>query len=132
MTQTMTQSKQIYRCEICGNIVEVEHIGAGTLVCCGEDMLLEDENKDMANAQKHIPVIVEDQDGVGVKITIGEILHPMTEEHHLDWVQVHTTFGDIRKKLELGEAPIFVLPNLQKEDILGIRSYCNEHGLYVS
>ena len=132
MKQTMTQVKQIYHCEICGNVVEVERMGVGTLVCCGQDMLLEDENRDMANAQKHIPVIVEDQDGLGVKITIGEILHPMTEEHHLDWVQIMTVAGDIRKKMELGEAPVLVLPNLKKEEILGIRSYCNVHGLYVS
>lgn len=131
MAGTMTQTNQIYKCDICGNVVEVEHIGVGTLVCCGQEMRLEEENRDMSNAQKHIPVIVEDQEG-GIKITIGEILHPMTEEHHLDWVQIRTANGDIRIRMDLGESPVVELPHLQKSDILGIRSYCNIHGMYVS
>lgn len=126
----MTELKQIYRCEVCGNVVEMERAGAGVLVCCGKEMVLEEENRDMTNAQKHIPVIIDSPDGL--KIVIGEILHPMTEEHHIEWVQVITPYGEIRRRVQLGEEPIIYLPFLGKDDVLGIRSYCNVHGMYVS
>jgi len=122
----------MYKCEICGNVVEVERIGAGTLVCCGQDMNLEKDNEADADARKHVPRIVEEDDGEGIKITIGEILHPMTEEHHIEWVQIMTPYGDIRVKLEVGHEPVVRLPFLKRSDIQGIRSYCNQHALYVS
>ena len=71
----MTERLQVYKCEICGNIVEVLHVGVGTLVCCGQPMALLAENSVDAAKEKHVPV-VEKIDG-GFKVTVGSVAHPM-------------------------------------------------------
>ena len=77
---------QIYKCSLCGNIVEVVHVGGGTLVCCGKDMDLVAENTTDAAQEKHVPV-VEKVDG-GYKVTVGSVAHPMEEAHLIQWVQL--------------------------------------------
>jgi len=125
----MTQSKQIYKCEICGNMVEVVHIGVGTLVCCNQEMALIPENSTVGEAKKHIPMITEESTG-GSRVTIGEIFHPMTEEHHIEWIEVTTLNGVFKHKPKIGTEPSLKLP-VPVSEIKEVRAYCNLHGLYV-
>ncbi|MCB2305201.1 desulfoferrodoxin [Clostridium estertheticum] len=122
----MTELRQIYKCEICGNIVEVVHNAGGTLVCCGKDMTLQVENTTDAAVEKHVPVS-EKIDG-GIKVKVGAVQHPSLEEHHIEFIEVHTENKVYRKFLKPGEKPEaeFKL----EEEVLFVREYCNLHGLW--
>ena len=122
----MTELRQIYKCEICGNIVEVVHKAGGTLVGCGKPMTLKVENTQDAAVEKHVPVIEKIEGGVRVKV--GAVEHPMLEEHHIEFIEVHTENKVYRKYLKPGEKPEaeFKL----EEDVLFAREYCNLHGLW--
>ena len=124
----MAERMEIYKCEICGNIVEVLHGGVGTLVCCGEDMILQVENTVDAAVEKHVPVVEVLEDGVLVKV--GEVAHPMQDDHYIEWVQIIVGDRCSRIFLKPGMAPEgkFTPP---KEDITA-REYCNLHGLWKS
>ncbi|MBU3213675.1 desulfoferrodoxin [Clostridium estertheticum] len=122
----MTELRQIYKCEICGNIVEVVHNSGGTLVCCGKDMKLQVENTTDAAVEKHVPVS-EKIEG-GIKVKVGAVQHPSLEEHHIEIIEVHTENKVYRKFLKPGEKPEaeFKL----EEEVLFVREYCNLHGLW--
>ncbi|HBC96265.1 MAG TPA: desulfoferrodoxin [Clostridium sp.] len=122
----MIEVKQVYKCEVCGNIVEVLNKGGGTLVCCGKPMKLLEENSVDAALEKHVPVI-EKIDG-GVKVKVGSVEHPMTPEHYIQWIEVHTENKIYRKYLKPGEKPeaTFKLD----EKVVMAREYCNLHGLW--
>jgi len=122
----MTELNQIYKCEICGNIVEVVHPSGGTLVCCNQPMKLLAPNTTEAAVEKHIPVIEKAQGGVVVKI--GSVEHPMIETHYIEWIEVVTANKVYRKYLKPGEKPeaYFKL----EEEVLFAREYCNLHGLW--
>jgi len=124
----MTERLQIYKCEICGNIVEVLHSGQGELVCCGQPMVLQTENTVDAAVEKHVPVVEVQDDGVLVKV--GEVAHPMTEEHYIEWVQI--LFGDhsyrIFLKPDIAPEGKFALP----KEAITAREYCNLHSLWRS
>jgi superoxide reductase len=122
----MTTIKEIYKCEICGNIVEVVHAAGGTLTCCSQSMTLVKENTVDASKEKHIPVIEKVEDGILVKV--GSVEHPMTEEHHIEWIEVHTANKVYKKYLKPGEKPqaIFKI----EEEVIFVREYCNVHGLW--
>ena len=122
----MTERLQIYKCEICGNIVEMQHGGAGELVCCGQPMKLYTENTVDAATEKHVPVI-EKTDG-GVKVKVGSVPHPMTEEHYIEWVQVIRGDRICRKYLKPGDAPEAEFGGDAEE--VTAREYCNVHGLW--
>ncbi|MCD6287819.1 MAG: desulfoferrodoxin FeS4 iron-binding domain-containing protein, partial [Candidatus Hydrogenedentes bacterium] len=81
----MAERLQVYKCEKCGNIVEVLHAGPGKLVCCGETMVLYEENTVDAAREKHVPVI-EKVDG-GIKVKVGSVAHPMTADHYIEWIE---------------------------------------------
>ena len=120
----MIQQKQVYKCSICGNIVEVLYVGGGELVCCGQPMKLQVENTVDAAREKHVPVI-EKIDG-GVRVKVGTVEHPMTEEHYIQWIEVLTEDKIYRKYLKPGEKPEATF--LLKENVLAAREYCNLHG----
>jgi len=122
----MTQVKEVYKCEVCGNIVEVLHKGGGQMVCCGKPMTHIVENTVDAAREKHLP-IVEKVDG-GVLIKVGEVEHPMLEAHYIEWIEVHTENKVYRKYLQPGGKPeaVFKLD----EEIKFVREYCNIHGLW--
>lgn len=82
----MTKKLQVYKCEKCGNIVEVLHEGAGQLVCCGQPMKLFTENTVDAAQEKHVPVIEKTEKGYKVKV--GSIPHPMEEKHYIEWIEL--------------------------------------------
>lgn len=122
----MTEVRQVYKCEICGNMVEVIHKAGGSLVCCNKPMTLLVENTVDAAVEKHVPAIEKIEGGVIVRV--GEVEHPMVEEHHIEWIEVHTANKLYRKWLKPGEKPeaIFKID----EEVLFAREYCNIHGLW--
>ncbi|MCI1945449.1 desulfoferrodoxin [Clostridium luticellarii] len=122
----MIEVKQVYKCEICGNIVEVLYKGGGTLVCCGKPMKLIEENTVDAALEKHVPVIEEIPGGVKVKV--GSVEHPMLPEHYIQWIEVHTENKIYRKYLKPGEKPEATFK--VDEKVIAAREYCNLHGLW--
>ena len=123
----MNKREQIYKCNVCGNIVEFVHPAAGEVTCCGESMVLMDEKTADFKTEKHVPILSES--GSGVKIVVGSTAHPMTEEHYIEWIEVINGDYVNRKYLKPGDAPEaeFYVP---KQPGLIVRSYCNIHGLW--
>ncbi len=122
----MAQKLQVYKCEICGNIVEVLHGGDGDLVCCGEAMKLYEENTVDAAKEKHVPVIEKTSDGY--KVTVGSTAHPMEEKHFIEWIELIADGKAYREFLEPGGEPVahFCVSATQ----VTAREYCNLHGLW--
>jgi len=122
----MTQRLQVYKCEVCGNIVEVLHEGVGELVCCEQPMkLLEPKTADEGK-EKHVPVM--EKTDKGIKVKVGPVPHPMEEKHFIEWIAVDTERGPFRKFLKPGEKPEAEFEI--KEKILGAREFCNVHLLW--
>jgi superoxide reductase len=124
----MTTQKQIYKCAVCGNIVEVLHTGAGTLVCCGQEMQLQAENTIEASLEKHVPVIEKTEKGVIVKV--GSVAHPMEDAHYIEWIEIQTASKSGKKFLKPEDKPEAEF--YTSEEILFARAYCNLHGLWKS
>ena len=122
----MTKQLQIYKCDICGNIVEMLHEGKGELICCGEPMKLFDEKTADSSTEKHVPV-VEKVDG-GFKVTVGSVAHPMEEKHYIEWIQIIADGKVYREFLKPGAAPEAVFKI--DADEVSAREYCNIHGLW--
>ncbi len=127
----MTEEKQVYRCNICGNVVEVMHIGTGRLVCCGNQMHLLEEKTSGIGPEKHIPVIEETDSGVKVKI--GSTSHPMEENHCIEWIEIAADGRVYRKILKPGDKPEAEFDiKLENIDAVSAREYCSIHGLWES
>jgi len=122
----MAKQLQIYKCEICGNIVEVLHGGKGELVCCNQPMKLYEENTVDAAKEKHVPVI--EKTASGFKVTVGSAPHPMEEEHYIEWIEAIANGKAYRQFLKPGDAPEAVF-EIDAEQITA-REYCNKHGLW--
>ncbi len=122
----MTELNQIYKCNSCGNIVELAHAGDGELVCCGVPMELLDAKTEDEGMEKHEPVI--ERTGTGVIVRVGEVAHPMISEHYIEWIEIITEHRVYRKYLEPGSEPQaeFFL----EAEHLTARAYCNIHGLW--
>lgn len=124
----MTDIKEIYRCNICGNIVEVVNKGPGQLVCCGEKMeLLKAETKE-TGSEKHVPIIEKIENGVRVKV--GAVEHPMADNHYITWIELIADGYVYRKHLKPGDKPEAVF-HITGEN-LSCREYCSVHGLWKS
>lgn len=122
----MAKQLQIYKCNMCGNIVEVLHGGDGELVCCGEPMeLLEEKTADAAK-EKHVPVI-EKIDG-GYKVKVGSVPHPMEEKHYIEWIELLADGKAYRQFLKPGVAPEATF-QVQAASV-SAREHCNVHGLW--
>lgn len=122
----MPERLEIYKCEVCGNIVEVVHAGGGELVCCGQPMILFKENTVDAAKEKHVPVVEKTDAGINVKV--GSVPHPMEENHHIEWVELVVGDKAYRQFLNPGEAPE---ANFDvKAENVEAREYCNLHGLW--
>ena len=124
----MAKKSGIYKCEICGNIVEVLHEGKGELVCCGQAMKLVQENTVEASFEKHIPVI--EKIDRGIKVKVGSEAHPMLEKHYIEWIEVLVGDKSCRKFLKPDDAPEAVFDIT--DDNVAARAYCNLHGLWKS
>ncbi len=122
----MTNKLGVYKCEVCGNIVEVLHQGKGTLVCCGQDMKLMEEQTADQTTEKHVPVA--EKISSGIKAVVGSTLHPMEEKHYIEWIQIITGEGAFRKFLKPGDKPEALFTDV--EGLEKIREYCSIHGLW--
>jgi len=123
-----TKVLEVYKCTLCGNMVEVIHQGEGELVCCGQPMNLLMENSVEAAQEKHVPV-VEKIDG-GFKVTVGSVPHPMEEKHFIEWVELIADGKAYRQFLNPGDAPEAVFA-IDAESVTA-REHCNLHGLWKS
>lgn len=122
----MAERFQVYKCDLCGNIVEVLYGSDGTLVCCGQDMTLLKENTVDAAKEKHVPVI--EKTAGGIKVKVGSVAHPMEEKHHIQWVEVIADGKSCIQFLKPGQAPEAVF-NITADKVTA-REYCNLHGLW--
>jgi superoxide reductase len=121
-----TSRLQVYKCAVCGNIVEVIHEAGGELVCCGQPMNLLSENTTDAAQEKHVPV-VEMVDG-GVKVTVGSVAHPMEDKHFIEWIELIADGQAYRQFLNPGDKPEAFFP--VKASKVTVREFCNLHGLW--
>lgn len=124
----MTKKNEVYKCPLCGNIVQVLHTGAGELVCCGQPMDLMAENTVDAAQEKHIPVVEKTDNGY--KVTVGSVAHPMEEKHWIEWIELVTDSAVYRVDLQAGNAPEAVF--CTEASTVTARAYCNLHGLWKS
>jgi len=124
----MTKLRQIYKCNVCGNIVEMLHAGDGELVCCDEPMELLKEKTEDIGKEKHVPVIEKTETGIMVKV--GSVPHPMEKEHYIEWIEIIADEKLYRKFLKPGDKPEaeFCI----KANKIEARAYCNIHGLWKS
>lgn len=122
----MAERAQVYKCSMCGNIVEVLHGGVGELVCCGQPMGLVSENTVDAAQEKHVPVVEKTPDGF--KVSVGSVAHPMEDSHYIEWIELVVGDKLYRQFLKPGDAPeaIFCVA----ADKASARAYCNLHGLW--
>jgi superoxide reductase len=123
----MTKLRDLYKCNICGNVVEIVHPGAPALVCCGQPMAKLEAKTEDTGTEKHVPVVEPTDDGI--KVTIGSVEHPMEEKHYIKFIEVLTHCKVLRVELDPGrkaEAFFAVKP----EKVLEVREYCNLHGLW--
>jgi superoxide reductase len=122
----MAEKSGIYKCELCGNIVEVLIAGDGELVCCEQPMKLMVENTVDAAKEKHVPVI--EKIPGGVKVKVGSVAHPMEEKHYIQWIEINADGRTCRKFLKPGDAPEAEF-QVEAANITA-REYCNLHGLW--
>ncbi len=124
----MTENLGIYKCEICGNIVEVIHTGDGELVCCGQPMKQLVEKTQDQGKEKHVPVI--EKTAQGIKVKVSSVPHPMEEKHYIEWVELVADGKAYRQFLKPGAAPEAFFP-VQAGQVTA-RELCNIHGLWRS
>ncbi len=124
----MTRKLEVYKCEICGNMVEMVHEGKGQLVCCGKPMVLMEENSVDAAKEKHVPVL--EKIDKGYKVRVGTAAHPMEDKHYIEWIELIA--GDVSQR-------VFLRPGQEPEasfctdaSTVTARAYCNLHGLWRS
>lgn len=122
----MTKTNEIYKCKVCGNIVEVAGAAGGTLSCCGQPMQLMKENDTDGAKEKHVPVVTK-IDG-GYRVEVGEVEHPMLDNHYIQWIELVTPDKIYRQYLKPAEKPVAEF----KTDATDVyaREYCNLHGLW--
>lgn len=123
----MAEKNEIYKCNKCGIEVEILHKGDGVLTCCEKPMTLKSSFDGEGVAQEHIPKI-EDL-GNKVKVVVGALRHPMTDVHHIEWIEIIMKDGVYRKDLKVDSEPEVEF-NFNKDKIVIVREYCNIHGLW--
>ena len=124
----MTNLNEVYKCDICGNIVTVLHTGVGQLVCCGKPMVRQDERVEDTGSEKHVPVI--EVVGDGVKVSVGSVAHPMVEKHYIEWVEVRDGEKVYTRYFKPGEKPEAEFPVKSTE--VKVREFCSVHGLWTN
>jgi superoxide reductase len=124
---SMAENLQVYKCELCGNIVEVVHGSDGELVCCGQPMTLLEEKTADKTTEKHVPVVEKTADGY--KVTVGTTIHPMTEEHYIEWIELVADGKAYRQFLKPGDTPVAEFCISGASSVFA-REYCNIHGLW--
>lgn len=123
----MSKEVKFYICKHCGNIVGLIHNAGVPLVCCGEKMSELVPNTTEGATEKHLPVV--EMDGNIVKVSVGSVEHPSTEEHYIAWVYLETAHGGQRKAIKPGDKPEVSFA-LQDDELIAVYAYCNLHGLW--
>ena len=123
----MSKEVKFYICKHCGNIVGLIHDSGVPLVCCGEKMSELGPNTTEGATEKHLPVV--EMDGNVVKVSVGSVEHPSTEEHYIAWVYLQTAHGGQRKAIKPGDKPEVSFA-LQDDELIAVYAYCNLHGLW--
>jgi superoxide reductase len=126
----MSQLKQVYRCNVCGHIIEIVNPGAGQLVCCGQPMELLVEKTQDEGSEKHVPIIEKTTNGY--KIKVGSVPHPMEAAHYIQWIELILDGVILRKHLNPGEMPEAEFCVSVDTKSVSAREYCNVHGLWKS
>jgi len=118
---------KFYRCNHCGNIIQIVNDAGVIPFCCGETVTLLVANTSDGASEKHMPVIIEEENSI--KVQVGEVIHPMLPEHHIEWIYLQTRSGGQLKYLSVEDSPIveFLLIN---DQIIAAYEYCNLHGLW--
>jgi superoxide reductase len=124
----MSKLNEVYKCALCGNIVEILHPGVGVLVCCNERMALLTENTVDASKEKHVPVI--EIGAAGITVKVGSVPHPMEAAHFIEWIELIADGKVYRQQLQPGQAPEATFPVIAKQ--VTAREYCNLHGLWAA
>jgi len=125
----MAKRNDVFKCEVCGHIIEVLHEGKGELVCCNQPMKRLTENTTDAAKEKHVPVV--EKVAGGIKVTVGSVAHPMEEKHYIEWIEMMADDKIYWKFLKPGDAPEVEF-KVKVDDINKIqaREYCCIHGLW--
>jgi len=120
--------QKFYICEHCGNIIAIVESSGVPIVCCGQKMTELVPGTTDGAKEKHVPTyeVIDNK----VYVTVGEVEHPMTEEHYIMWVSLQTKFGNQRKVLSPGAAPKVCFALCEGDEIEAVYEYCNIHGLW--
>lgn len=125
----MAKLKEIYKCDLCGHVVEVLHSGIGTLVCCGANMKLLEEQTEDSTEEYHVPII--EKINGGYKVKVGKNAnHPMKKDHYIEWIELIADGVIYRKHLYPGDSPEATF--MIKADHVTARELSNIHGLWVN
>jgi len=124
----MAEMNGIYKCNVCGNIVQVVHAGAGELVCCGKPMVHLKENTVDAAKEKHVPVI--EKTANGFKVTVGSVAHPMEADHYIEWIELVADGVSYRRFLKPGDKPEAEFCISASK--VSAREHCNKHGVWAA
>lgn len=124
----MTKMFEVYKCEVCGNITMVVSPAAGTLVCCGQPMVKQEELTQDTGKEKHVPVVEKSAEKITVKL--GAVPHPMEEAHYIQWIEVSSGDRLMIQWLKPNQKPEAQFPAVFESG--EVRAYCNIHGLWKS
>ena len=119
---------KFYKCAHCGKIIALVNDVNVPTICCGEKMSEITVNTTEASLEKHIPVFV--REGNIVKVEVGSTLHPMLENHYIEWILLETKNGNQRVRLHPNQEPKAQFAVLEGDEVLGVYAYCNLHGLW--
>ena len=117
------------RCEVCGQIIAIVKKTGAPVVCCGKPMKELIPGTVDAAVEKHVPAVT--VDGNKVRVSVGSVPHPMTEEHYIEWVSLKTKFGNQRKALKPGDEPTVCFAMCDGDEVEAVFAYCNLHGLWA-
>lgn len=121
---------KFYRCNHCGNIIIKLHDSKVPVMCCGEAMTELTYNCTDAAVEKHVPALESNQQMVTV--TVGSTLHPMTEEHYIEWIVLETKKGNQIQYFNPSDEPKAVFALTEDDEVINVYAYCNLHGLWVN
>jgi len=122
----MAEKMAVYKCELCGNIAEVLTAGSAEMMCCGQQMVKQNENTTDAAVEKHVPVLEKKNDGW--QVTVGSVDHPMTDDHYIEWIELIAGDTVYRQFLNPSDKPAAFFPSVEGD--VSVRAYCNLHGLW--
>ena len=122
------KAPRFFKCNHCKNIIVMVEDKGVPVMCCGEKMQEMKPNTSDGATEKHVPVVT--VEGNQVKVFVGDVQHPMLEEHHIAWIYLHTNQGGQLKYLDHTGAPEAIFALAEGETVIAAYEYCNLHGLW--